>query len=221
MLVTRHGDTENSRWPFRKYESSRKPDSPRMSDPYDNSLSTQPGWQGQYSSYLGQSETSGFSFDQGHGASESSQPRSVTGSGAAQLDVQVKREQSSPVAQRSGFDPLGLRRGTIPSPIAEQPELQGDQYTTKTGSSIHDGSNASAGTPHLSMGSNPPTSVSPAGMGPEHLVRQASQDESLGPLKEEDEEDMEDEDLAEGDMGHIPMTAAERTAARRKMKRFR
>lgn len=221
MLVTRRGDNENSHWPFSKYEPSpRKPESPRMSDHYDTPLSTQPGWQGQYS-YLGQSESSVFPFEQSHGTQEPSQPRSVTDSGVDPLDAQVKREQGSPVVQRPSFDPLGLRKGNLPSPITEQPEVHGEQYTTKAGGSIHDESCVSTGTPHLSMGSNPLNSVSPAGMGSDHLARRASQDGSLVVLKEEDEEVMDDDEMVEGDVGHIPLTAAERTAARRKMKRFR
>ena len=189
-----------------------------MSDQYDSPLSSQPGWQGQYS-YLDQSEGGVFPFEQGHGNIEPAQPRSVTDGGASQLDLQVKTEQGSPVVLHPNAGPLGRRKGTYPSPIPEQIEEQGDQYATRTGGSIDDGSCVSTGTPRLSMGSRFP--VSPSRMGSENRARRASQDDGLVVLKEEDEDDMEDEEVMEGDTEHIPLTAAERTAARRKMKRFR
>lgn len=191
-----------------------------MSDHYDSPLSTQPGWQGQYS-YLGQNDSSVFPFEQSQGGSEPAQPRSITDNGGGQPDAQVKTEEGSPLLQRPSIDSLGIRAGNHPSPIPEHPEAPEEQYTTRTGGPILDESAASTGTSHMSMGSNLLNSVSPVGMGAEHLTRRESQDDSLVTLKEEDEEDMEDDDLIEGDVGHIPQTAAERTAARRKMKRFR
>ncbi|PHH58803.1 hypothetical protein CDD81_4369 [Ophiocordyceps australis] len=56
MLITRICDSEYSAWPYSKCSSpsSRRPESPRMSDRYEVPLPVQPEWQGQQYSYLAQ-----------------------------------------------------------------------------------------------------------------------------------------------------------------------
>jgi hypothetical protein len=76
----------------------------------------------------------------------------------------------------------------------------------------------------MSLGSNPLSSVSSAGQVSEAAPSQAENDgQTL--VKEEEEEVVEDEEMVEGEgEGETqppPQTAAERTAQRRKMKRFR
>lgn len=48
-----------------------------------------------------------------------------------------------------------------------------------------------------------------------------SQEDQLLSMKDEDDEGMEDEEEGDPDVSGRPLTAAERSAARRKMKRFR
>jgi hypothetical protein len=76
----------------------------------------------------------------------------------------------------------------------------------------------------MSLGSNPLRSVSSTGQGSE-VAPSHSGNEGQVSVKEEDEEVLEDEDMLEGEAdGDAPpqaQTAAERTAQRRKMKRFR
>jgi hypothetical protein len=226
MLVTRQPDTQQSPWSFSKYETTyHKPPAspPRMSNHIDTPFSTQPDWQGQYS-YLppGDSNIFSQSYEQSNDNSEAAQPRTTGGSGT-QLDVTVKDEQSSPLRHQRSLDPLGLRQTKQPSPIPEQPEQQGGEtYASKAVESVHDESLVSADAPGLSMNSNPLSSVSAAGQGPDiPATHNGIEGDAVKP--EDGDDVLDDEDMVEGeDEGTSqPQTAAERTAQRRKMKRFR
>jgi hypothetical protein len=148
-------------------------------------------------------------------AEAQAQPRTVTTSGEA------PKPDKSPLGHR--IDPLGLRQPKQPSPIPEQPENQADQYAPKTEPG-HDESLVSTETASLSLGSNPLSSVSSAGQGSE-TGPSLSGNEGQTVIKEDDDEVVEDEEMiegeADGEMQPQPQTAAERTAQRRKMKRFR
>jgi hypothetical protein len=78
----------------------------------------------------------------------------------------------------------------------------------------------------MSLGSNPLSSVSSGGQSSE-TAPSHSGNEGHPVVKEEDEEVVEDEEMiegegeGEGDSQAQPQTTAERTAQRRKMKRFR
>lgn len=219
MIVTRQLDTEQSHWSFSKFETAYKPPAspPRMSNHLDTPFSTQPDWQGQYS-YLPPGDSSLFSqqFDHTNDNSEASQPRTAGASG----DMGVKEEQQhSPLGHR--IDPLGLRQKQ-PSPIAEHPDQQGDAYPAKAPESVPEESLVSTDTPGLSMTSNPLSSVSSTGQGADMPAGHAGNDGE--PTKVEgDDEVVDDEDMVEdeGEQTSQPQTAAERTAQRRKMKRFR
>jgi hypothetical protein len=220
MIVTRHLDTEQSHWSFSKFETAYKPPAspPRMSNHLETPFSTQPDWQGQYS-YLPPGDSNLFSqpFDHANENSEAAQPRSAGGP----VELGVKDEQSSPLGHR--IDPLGLRQAKQPSPIPEQPENQAEVYAPKTAESVHDESLVSTDTPGLSMASNPLSSVSSGGQGSDIQAGHAvNEGDAVKP--EIDDDVVDDEDMVEedGEGGSSqPQTAAERTAQRRKMKRFR
>lgn len=234
MLVTRQCETEQNHWSISKLETIfHKPsDSPRMSNNFETPLSTQSDWQGQYS-FLPPGDGSIFSNSYDHvggpadNADSQAQPRSAPApSNPLEIDT-VKAEESSlssPLGHRRSLDPLGLRQPKPPTPIQEHTEVPGDQYVQKASESVHEESLVSTETPGLSMGSNPLSSVSSAGQGPEIAPSQPSNDVQNA-VKDDEEVLLDDEEMiegdGEGDAPSQPQTAAERTAQRRKMKRFR
>lgn len=132
----------------------------------------------------------------------------------------MKEEPHSPLGHR--IDPLGLRPAKQPSPIPEHPEQAGE-YGPKAAESVPDESLVSGDTPGLSLASNPLSSVSSAGQGQEIPASHTGNDGEI-PKQEDEDEVVDDEEMVEGDGGEAtsqPQTAAERTAQRRKMKRFR
>ncbi|KAL2157224.1 hypothetical protein VTH06DRAFT_6360 [Thermothelomyces fergusii] len=215
-----------------------------MSNDFDTV--TQSDWQGQYS-FLPPGENTIFPPPYEHVASSTenaespAQPRTVASSSEA------PKAKGSPLGQR--LDPLGLRQTKQPSPIPEQPENQEEQCPSKASGLTHEESTSSTETRGVSLGSNPLSSVSSAsGQGSEvGGPNQTGNEGQPATAKEEDEEEevMEDEEMAEGREGgeageggqggqgeqgeregteaqpQQSQTAAERTAQRRKMKRFR
>lgn len=81
-------------------------------------------------------------------------------------------------------------------------------------------------TPNISLGSHPLSSVSSAAHEPKSSTAQ-SVNEAQSTIKDEDDDLLDDEEMIDGDAEEEPQaqaqpqTAAERTAQRRKMKRFR
>lgn len=237
MLVTRQLETEQNPWSISKLETifNKSSSISRMSNNYEPPLSTQSDWQGQYS-FLPPGENSIFSQSYEHvtGSAEQAdshaqgQPRSTLTSNNP-LDIENMKSETSPVnnstsplRHRRSLDPLGLRQQKAPSPIQEQPEPQDEQYAQKPTESIPEESLVSTETPGMSIGSNPLSSISSAGQGSE---LPASHHDNESAIKDEDDEILEDEEMLEGDgdgdAPSQPQTAAERTAQRRKMKRFR
>lgn len=229
MLVSRQHDSEQSHWSMSKYETLyHKPaSSPRMSGHYDTPLSTQSDWQGQQYSFLPPGANP-YNQPYGHGQSSSggagsqAQPRSAADASGA-MDIDSKSDSitmSPPLSHHRSVDPLGLRTHRQPSPITEQPENRGEMYAQKAAESAHEGSVASVDTAAMSLTSNPVSSVSSTGPASERGPSKARSDDM--PCKQEEDDDLlDDEDMdGEGDSTH-EMTPAERTAARRKMKRFR
>lgn len=221
MLVTRHTATEQSSWSISKFETAfrNSAEKLRMSNNFDTV--TQSDWQGQYS-FLPPGDNTIFSQPYEHvtGSAENAeaqaQPRTVV------APSEGPKSEDSPLDHR--LDPLGLRQPKQVSPIPEQPENQGEQYQSKAPELAHEESSTSTETRGMSLGSNPLSSVSSAGQGSE-TAPSHSGNEGQAVIKEEDEEVVEDEDMIEGevdgDSQTQPQTAAERTAQRRKMKRFR
>jgi hypothetical protein len=201
-----------------------------MSNNFEAPLSTQSDWQGQYS-FLPPGDNSIFShtYDHADNADAQSQPRSAPAPGNP-LEIDTAKSEgssmNSPLGNRRSLDPLGLRGPKQTSSGQDQTESSGDQYAQKAAESAHEESLVSTETPGTSLGSNPLSSVSSGGQGGETNSSQPGNDVSGG-LKADDDEVLDDEDMVEGD-GDLdgdgssqPQTAAERTAQRRKMKRFR
>ncbi|KAI2621710.1 hypothetical protein GGR54DRAFT_76344 [Hypoxylon sp. NC1633] len=227
MLVTRHLDTEQSHWSSRFETVFHKPTSPRMSS-YDGHLSTQPDWQGQYS-FLPPGESNIFAqpFEQVSGSNSNndiaSQQRPPSAHNSA-LDNASQTNQSglnSPMSHHRVLDPLGLRQPKAESPAHEQSDVQGTNYAIKA-ESAHEESLASADPQGLPIGPNPTGSRSSTAHGQETASGTTGNEETaIG--KDEEDEVLEDDEMVEGEGESTtqPQTAAERTAARRKMKRFR
>ncbi|KAK1829612.1 homeobox-leucine zipper protein HDG5 [Podospora conica] len=226
MLVTRQSASEQSPWSISsKFENTfhKSTDSLRMSNHFDSV--SQSDWQGQYS-FLPPGDNNLFSQQYDHvtnstdNSDAQTQPRSVTTAGNA-LDLDLKPE-GSPLEHR--LDPLGLRQPKQPSPIPEQPEIQAEQYAAKAAESAHEESLAPTETPGIPIASNQPGAGSSTGQVSEVTVSQSA-NESQSMVKEEEDDVLEDEDMIEvegdGEAPSQPQTAAERTAQRRKMKRFR
>lgn len=214
MLVSRQHDSEQNPWSKSKYETTihnKSTSIPRMSHHYDASLSTQQSnWQGQQYSYLPPGDSSVYSqsaYEHGqqapHGdAGTQAQPRSAAdSSGSMDTDSKSDRNTLSP--------PLRHRRSEDPSTQRQLSPNQGAMYAQKA---ADEGSVTSAG-------SNPVSSVSSAGQVSDMQSHIQGDDQVK---QEDDDEELDDEDLdGEGDGITAEMTPAERTAARRKMKRFR
>ncbi|KAI1284375.1 hypothetical protein F5Y07DRAFT_1875 [Xylaria sp. FL0933] len=233
MLLTRLPETEQSHW-SRKFETTfHKSTSLRMSS-YDGSLSTQPDWQGHYS-FLppGESSIFGQPFEQVPSSNNDNDVTSQRRSSNIQnnnLDAHVQASSSalsSPTNRHRVLDPLGLRQPKIEPTAQEQPNVSGASYTIKT-ETVHEEPLTSTEAAQITIEPNPPTSVQAAKQDP-HASLEVSGNEEAIVGKEEDEEVVDDDDMIEGEgegegedeTPSQPQTAAERTAARRKMKRFR
>ncbi|KAI1138816.1 hypothetical protein F5Y05DRAFT_351480 [Hypoxylon sp. FL0543] len=227
MLVTRHLDTEQNHWSSKFEATFHKPTSPRMSS-YDSHLSTQPDWQGQYS-FLPPGDSNIFAqpYEQASGSSSNnditSQQRPTSAHNSI-LDNPSQASQSSlnsPMSHHRILDPLGLRQPKAESPAQEQHDVQGGTYAIKA-EPAHEESLASTGPQGLPLGPNTIHSASSAGQGQEATSGPTGNEEAVVG-KDEDDEVLEDDEMveAEGETTTQPQTAAERTAARRKMKRFR
>ncbi|KAJ3542083.1 hypothetical protein NM208_g4287 [Fusarium decemcellulare] len=193
MLVTRQYDTEHSHWPFSKYDPSRNPASPRMSNPYNVhvELPAPSSWQGQDSSAP-------------HGGNGFPQP-------FGQRNDEPQLPQSRPPFREINGDchpqnhgnPLSLLRVTrqgLGTPV------RGNPAVTEPGTS--------------SLGATVIGSIPPARQASELLSSQSGQGGMASSLKDEEEDDLDEEDMLDGEENPA-QTAAERAAARRKMKRFR
>ncbi|ORY71234.1 uncharacterized protein BCR38DRAFT_6125 [Pseudomassariella vexata] len=227
MLVSRQFDSENH-WSS-KYETVfHKPTSPRMSN-FEGPLSTQPEWQGHYS-FLPPGENNLFAqpFDQVSGSSnnnsnsnsnDASAQRRPTSAPNNALENPNQPGGQSPMVQNRALDPLGLRAPKAESPTREQTAARRGSYGVKA-ESTHEDSLASTVTPPMSLASNPLSSVSSAGQ--TDMTASQSGNEETMVEKDEDDDVLDDDEMLEGDGESTqPQTAAERTAARRKMKRFR
>ncbi|KAI1341986.1 hypothetical protein F5Y15DRAFT_329579 [Xylariaceae sp. FL0016] len=225
MLVTRQFDSEQSHWSSKFEAAFHRSASPRMSS-YDGPISTQPDWQGHYS-FLPPGESNIFSqpFEQASasgsndGSSSQQRPSSAQNN---RLDNPTRANQSSlssPMSHHRSLDPLGLRQPKAESPSQEQHDTQATAYSIKE-ESANEEPLSSTEASGLSIESNP-ASASSGGQAQDTLTSTSGIDDiSVG--KDEDDEVLDDDEMLEGDEASgQPQTAAERTAARRKMKRFR
>ncbi|KAI1117241.1 hypothetical protein F5Y14DRAFT_376206 [Nemania sp. NC0429] len=236
MLATRRFETEDSHWSSKFKTDLHKANITRMSS-YDGSLSTQPDWQGHYS-FLPPVESNifGQSFEQASSSSNdndvASQQRS-SASQSANLETHGQTSSStlsSPTHTHRAIDPLGLRQHNSEAVSQEQTSIAAAAaYAIKT-EAAHEESLASAKATQARIDSNSPITVPSTEQVPHPSLGVSDNLETIVG-KEEDEEVVEDDDMIEGegdvegegeeDTPSQPQTAAERTAARRKMKRFR
>lgn len=207
MLVSRQHDSEQNHWSMSKYETIyHKPaSSPRMSHHYDAPLSTQPDWQGQQYSFLPPGENPTYPQTYGHGQPASgsvggqAEPRTAAdASGAMDLDAKSDANSLSPA----------LSQRQQPSPNADKAQNQGELYAAKAAESASE----APAVPADAKAARNRSASSPGERRSEDQV-----------CKQEEEDDVIDDDDMDGDVDGITaeMTPAERTAARRKMKRFR
>jgi hypothetical protein len=196
-----------------------------MSSTYDSSLSTHQDWQGQYS-YLHPEESAVFgqSFDQQDDPTTASarSPRTVEAVPGS-IDAALKRGPVSPTDAKGDREDTVLVKGKASQEEVVQGLPEDSMYTVKRSEQGHDESIISVDTPALSMGSTHLSSVSSTGPVSEAHSVQMIVNGKADDIKEEDDDMVEDDEMidVEGEQSSRPMTAAERTAARRKMKRFR
>lgn len=232
MLVSRQHDSVQNHWSMSKHETIyHKPaSSPRMSNNFDAPLSTQSEWHGQQYSFIPPGGNPIYAQSYNHGTASNghsdsrARPRSAVDTGGA-MDIEPKAETSTmgpSQGHRRSIDAMGLRQQRERSPTAENSAAHGESYAHKAAESTHEGSVGSRDTRGMSLASNPISSGSSAGQGPELPPSQSGNDDHSS--KQEDDDEVIDEyEMAEGDgeAALQQMTPAERTAARRKMKRFR
>ncbi|KAM9876306.1 hypothetical protein VD0002_g7797 [Verticillium dahliae] len=225
MLVTRHIDTESSHWSFNKFETtSQKPSrsSSRMSNHLDAPLSTQPDWQGQYSYLAPESSIFSQPYEARNESAGASQPRSTAG-GPGELDVSVKPDASSPEAHPKSLEALSpvikQRSPSVEQPEQHQLEASTPKAATSPAQEPHSMAQDSSSFP---MASTQAASAVQMGQEPASSSVPITSEEETVLLKEEDDDVFDDDDM-DGDENPSgqPQTAAERTAQRRKMKRFR
>ncbi|KAI0205369.1 hypothetical protein F4808DRAFT_282292 [Astrocystis sublimbata] len=234
MLVTRHFETEQSHWSSKFQTAFEKSSSPRMSS-YDGSLSTQPDWQGHYS-FLPPVESNifGQSFDQVSGTGNSHDAVTHQRSSSAQNDNLSAHGQStsstlSPSTSHHRIpDALGVRQSKTESTNQEQASIPGAAYIIKA-ENVEEESARPNEITQLAIEQNAPLSASSAEKNLHATLGIGNSEEAMVG-KEEDDDVMDDDDMIDGDGdgegegdddSNQPQTAAERTAARRKMKRFR
>ncbi|KAI1325355.1 hypothetical protein F5Y16DRAFT_273139 [Xylariaceae sp. FL0255] len=235
MLVSRHLDPEQSRWSSKLETAFLKATTPRMSS-YNSSLSTQPDWQGHYSFISpGESSIFGQSFEHvsasRHDADILNQQRS-SGPQCTKAENQqtLTSNLGATTSHQHTIDPLGFQRAKTENETQPESPIASTTYAIKTESReeplisserapVTLGQDISSAVPSVDQ-------VQPIGLG-------IDQNDDINLGKEEEEEVVDDDDMVEGD-GDVegegeggdeaprpPQTAAERNAARRKMKRFR
>lgn len=236
MLVTRHLDTEQNHWSSKFETAFHKSTSPRMSS-YDGHLSTQPDWQGQYS-FLPPVESNIFAqpFEQqGSGSSsnhdvssqqqqqqQQQRPSSAHNSNLDNPSQAAQGTLHSPMSHHRVLDPLGLRQPKAESPPQGHSDVQGSRYAIKA-ESAHEESLASTDAHGHPLGPSGMSSASATGQGQVETSSDPAGNDEAALGKDEDDDVLEDDEMVEADAEATtqPQTAAERTAARRKMKRFR
>ncbi|RYP27789.1 hypothetical protein DL767_007501 [Monosporascus sp. MG133] len=227
MLVTRQYESEQHPWSNRFEALFNKATSPRMSS-FSGPLSTQPDWHGHYP-FLPPGENNVFaqSFEPIAGPSTNSSATAQQRPASEQEDApdaQNRPSLSGPALDTGHsrpLDPLGLRQPKVESPTQKSAETRDSTYSIKA-EPAQDDTPASTDTPGLARGPNPRESAIAVERGQVVSTDQGGNENAVVD-KEEDDDVLEDDETveAEGEQPSQPQTAAERTAARRKMKRFR
>ena len=226
MLASRLYASEQGHWPPTKYDlPPRKLHSPRMSGQYDGSLPTHPDWQGQYS-YFTSGDSNSYSHDLEQEHDVSLPPRQGSPGHSyrdSQLDVEVKLEEDSSLLQDQRRGSSNPRHFPTPSTVGDHRGRNGGGAKAKIETLAHNERQASEELCTLGPDSSQMNPESPVGPSLEYLGDQEAIDRSKANQRIDDDEDLEIDEVAEGEgepAGRFP-TVAERTAARRKMKRFR
>ncbi|RYP72160.1 hypothetical protein DL771_004394 [Monosporascus sp. 5C6A] len=139
-------------------------------------------------------------------------------------DAQSRPGLSGPASDTGhsrALDPLGLRQPKVESPTQKSAETRDSKYSIKA-EPAQDDPLASTDTPGLARGPTQRESAIAVERGQVISTDQGGNENAVVE-KEEDDDVLEDDEMveAEGEQPSQPQTAAERTAARRKMKRFR
>ncbi len=227
MLVTRQCEAEQHPWSNKFEAIFHKPTSPRMSS-YNSQLSTQPDWHGHYS-YLphGENNIFGQPFEQISGTSTNNNTPTQQRIENTQEETASNQHRpgqsgsSSDTSHSRPLDPLGLRQPKTESPIQDAAETRDATYSIKAEPAQEDPL-ASTDTPGLAHASGLAEPTPSIGQGQDVASSQTGNEDAVVE-KDEDDDVLDDDEMveAEGDPPTQPQTAAERTAARRKMKRFR
>ncbi|KAH6686372.1 hypothetical protein F5X68DRAFT_191370 [Plectosphaerella plurivora] len=181
-----------------------------MSSHFDSQLSSQTDWQGHYPCLA--PDASGYSqtYGSGNEASDASRPRSTTDS-HGQNETESNTADSTHLTSHPSLDTLDSSR-TKPSSLTGDHQSQNQADAATAGSVVfsNDGS------------SSPSHNRQAVTMSPELMdaPKRAGSD-GASAIKEEDDDLLDDDEDLDGEVSGRPMTAAERTAQRRKMKRFR
>ncbi|KAM0251993.1 hypothetical protein ACHAP5_001318 [Fusarium lateritium] len=218
MIVTRQYDTEHSRWPFSRYESSRNPTSPRMSNHYNVNveLPAPSTWQGYSSSTSRGNSGLAQPYASRNESSQPSHMRQPTEDRGNALGIHMR----SGTAQGYSSHLQTADQGGIPLSVPRLSNLQNDSYGMKPSTSGRENAlfPQSGNPPHAATTS---TFVPPNRQASEISSTQSSNGGRLTSPQDEEEDELDDEDMIDGEGDNSSLTPAERAAARRKMKRFR
>lgn len=225
MLVARQYETDQGRWSSKFDPLLNRSKNLRMSN-YDGSSSLQPGWNG-HASVVNTRDNSLYPHSAGRTDRESiddiTTSRLQTKNTSGSLpEITVEQPASligtnSPGYQSSGTLDLSQPQAGLPDHARSTRNVHGLVVKPEASSdfAVNNHHNVTSNT--LSRPSGP-SQVAHSSSPTTQFDREAS-------LHTKDEDDLGDEDDdmldVEGEISGRPMTAAERTAARRKMKRFR
>ncbi|KAH7490440.1 hypothetical protein IWW34DRAFT_790555 [Fusarium oxysporum f. sp. albedinis] len=218
MLVTRQYETEHSRWPFSRYEASLTSTSPRMSNPYDVNveLPAPTSWQAH-------NPTTSHS---GSGPAQQHQSRNEASRLSLMHHPAENRGNALGIHMRPGATQMysphlqTIDRGGMSLPGPRDSVLQNDSYGMKPSTADMEDV-ISSGLISTSKTATNSTFVPPSRQTNDVSSTQSSQGARIGSPQDEEEDDLDDDDMLDGEGEHSAQTPAERAAARRKMKRFR
>ncbi|KAF7543927.1 hypothetical protein G7Z17_g10350 [Cylindrodendrum hubeiense] len=204
MLVTRQCDTDHN-WPFNKYDPSRKPASPpRMSNPYGAGLSAQSEWQGQHQFPPGGANVFPQSLEPSSSGQDAAQSRLATEAERDVLGIHVKEDSRLPQAHK--LSSLGMLQDSHPSSVSTHSEIQDGGPGLKIAGSVQ---------------GKPQGVFETQSQGSQSSANQPGHGDRASSAKSDEDDEFDEDDMLDGEGDLSSQTAAERTAARRKMKRFR
>ncbi|KAH7032922.1 uncharacterized protein B0I36DRAFT_102395 [Microdochium trichocladiopsis] len=226
MLVARQYASDQDRWSSKFDPLSGKSNYSRMSN-YNGSPSLQSSWSGHISTVTntendlygptGEPATRGSIHDV-----TTSRMQNANQFGALpQITIAEPTRSVGTAAEAQGITALGVSQPRADMQDLRRPERDMHGLTVDVQSSNessarrHPTTMPSTFAPHGTPGTHAPPMASSSRRDDESEMARAKEDGDAG---EDDDDDMLD---VEGEVSGRPMTAAERTAARRKMKRFR